>query len=94
LEESVYFFVSEALTNVIKHAKASRAAIQIAAGNTLLTIEVSDDGIGGATLGNGGRGLIGLADRVQALHGEFTLACPPTGGTVLRGVIPLAAVSI
>jgi signal transduction histidine kinase len=91
LEESVYFVVSEALTNVIKHARATRAGVQIAVGSTLLTVEVSDDGIGGATLSGGGSGLMGLMDRMQALNGELTLASPPTGGTVLLGVIPLPA---
>jgi signal transduction histidine kinase len=91
LEESVYFFVSEALTNVIKHARASKAGVQIAIGSTLLTVEVSDDGIGGATLGARGSGLMGLMDRMQALSGELTLASPPTGGTVLRGVVPVPA---
>jgi signal transduction histidine kinase len=89
LEESIYFFVSEGLTNVIKHAQASNAAVQIAPCSSLVTVEVSDDGIGGAALGGGGSGLPGLADRVQALSGEFTVAAPPAGGTVLRVVIPL-----
>jgi signal transduction histidine kinase len=90
LEESVYFFVCEALTNVIEHSEASAAAIQIATGSMLLTVEVSDNGIGGAALGSGG-GLVGLLDRVHALSGEFTVASPPTGGTVLRAAIPLPA---
>ncbi|MGA8718071.1 MAG: histidine kinase [Solirubrobacteraceae bacterium] len=89
IEESVYFFVSEALTNVIKHARASEAKILIAAGETLLTVEVSDDGVGGASMTDDGSGLPGLMHRVQALDGELTLASPPTGGTVLRGVLPL-----
>jgi signal transduction histidine kinase len=73
----------------MKHAKASAAAIQIAAAESLLTVEVSDDGVGGAAIGAGGSGLPGLLGRVQALRGELTIASPPTGGTVLRGVIPL-----
>jgi signal transduction histidine kinase len=91
IEESLYFFVSECLTNVLKHAHASTAAIQIAAGEADLTVEVSDDGVGGAAIGAGGSGLPGLLGRVQALRGDLTLASPPTGGTVLRGVIPLPA---
>ncbi|HEY2441361.1 MAG TPA: histidine kinase [Solirubrobacteraceae bacterium] len=89
LEDSVYFFVSEALTNVVKHARASRAAVQVAAGDALLTVEVSDDGRGGATRASGGSGLLGLLDRVEALDGELTIVSPPTGGTTLRAVIPL-----
>jgi signal transduction histidine kinase len=90
LEDSVYFFVSEALTNVVKHAHASRAAVLVAVENALLTAEVSDDGLGGATLASCGTGLLGLLDRVEALEGELTIASPPTGGTTLRAVIPLA----
>jgi signal transduction histidine kinase len=90
VEDSVYFFVSEALANVVKHAHARRAAVQVAAGDVLLTAEVSDDGRGGATLTGGGTGLLGLLDRVEALEGELTIASPVTGGTALRAVIPLA----
>ncbi|HWD73578.1 MAG TPA: histidine kinase [Solirubrobacteraceae bacterium] len=89
LEDSVYFLVSEALTNVVKHARASRAAVQVTAGDALLTVEVSDDGLGGATPASGGSGLLGLLDRVEALDGELTIVSPPTAGTTLRAVIPL-----
>jgi signal transduction histidine kinase len=90
LEDSVYFFVSEAMTNVIKHAHATEAAIQIAVGKAVL-VEVSDDGIGGATFMGPGSGLEGLVDRVKALGGDVDFASPPSGGTMLRGVIPLPA---
>jgi signal transduction histidine kinase len=91
VEESMYFFVSEALTNVVKHAHASSAAILIARTNTIVNVEVSDDGVGGADLHAGGSGLMGLVDRMHALGGDLTIASPPTGGTVLRGVIPMPA---
>jgi signal transduction histidine kinase len=52
-----------------------------------LTIEVADDGIGGATTA-GGSGLRGLADRVEALGGRFTVSSPPGRGTTLRAEIP------
>jgi signal transduction histidine kinase len=90
LEDSVYYFVSEALTNVVKHAHASRATVRVAAGDTLLCAEVSDDGLGGATLTSGGTGLMGLLDRVEALDGELTISSPPTSGTTLRALIPLS----
>ena len=54
-----------------------------------LTVEVRDDGIGGAGAG-GGSGLRGLADRVEALGGRFTVSSPPGRGTVLRAEIPCA----
>jgi signal transduction histidine kinase len=90
VEENVYFFVSEALTNVIKHARAAEARVLIATSDTVLTVEVSDDGVGGASAEGGGYGLAGLLIRMQSFDGELMLASPPTGGTVLRGVLPLS----
>jgi signal transduction histidine kinase len=89
LEASVYFFVSEGLANVAKHARARAAGVVIAVGERVLTVEVSDDGVGGADPTSGGYGLVGLVDRVQALGGELTVTAQPTGGTMLRGVLPL-----
>jgi signal transduction histidine kinase len=90
VEASVYFFVSEALTNTVKHANADAARVHIATHNGELTVEVSDDGVGGADLGGGGgTGLRGLCDRVGALDGELELRSPPDGGTLLRARIPL-----
>jgi len=54
-----------------------------------LTVEIADDGIGGATI-VGGSGLRGLADRVEALGGRFTVSSPPGRGTTLRAEIPCA----
>jgi signal transduction histidine kinase len=89
LEESLYFFISEALTNVIKHARASTATVRVTVDGTLVTAEISDDGIGGASLGGSGTGLISLVDRVDALGGDFEFASPPTGGTIVRARIPV-----
>jgi PAS domain S-box-containing protein len=89
VEASVYFFVSEALTNVVKHAQASTAAVSLAAANGDLTVEVSDDGVGGARA-TGGSGLRGLGDRVGALEGTLDVESPPGGGTLLRATIPLS----
>ena len=92
LEASVYFFCSEALTNVAKHAVASTARVRVSACDHHLIIEVSDDGIGGAKLDSGGTGLVGLKDRIAALEGTLELSNPHTGsGTVLTARIPLAA---
>jgi signal transduction histidine kinase len=87
LEASVYFFVSEALTNVVKHAGASRAAIRIGLEAERLTIEVVDNGVGGAEATNGGYGLTGLADRVAAFGGELTVNSPTGRGTTVRAEI-------
>ena len=90
LDASVYFFCAEALTNVVKHASASRAWVNVAAGGGLLTVEVRDDGVGGATAGSGGTGLVGLSDRIAALEGTLELDSPGTGGgTRLTARIPL-----
>jgi PAS domain S-box-containing protein len=88
VEASVYFFVSEALTNVVKHAEAGSATVSIAAANGDLNVEVGDDGVGGARAG-GGSGLRGLGDRVAALDGTLDVESPPGAGTRLRATIPL-----
>jgi signal transduction histidine kinase len=89
LEASVYFFVSEALSNVVKHASASRAAIRIVVARGRLSMEVRDDGVGGARAGSAGTGLPGLADRVSAFDGKLTMSSSPGDGTILRADIPL-----
>lgn len=90
LRASAYFFCSEALTNVAKHACANAASVRVLAAGGELTIEVRDDGIGGAEIGSGGSGLIGLRDRVGALEGSIVLSSPQDGqGTTLIARIPL-----
>ena len=89
VEASVYFFVSEALTNAVKHAHADVASVRITTEDGELTVEVADDGVGGAEPGGGGSGLRGLGDRVGALDGALELRSPPEGGTLLRARIPL-----
>jgi PAS domain S-box-containing protein len=88
VEASVYFFVSEALTNVVKHAQAREATVLIDAVDDGLTVEVGDDGGGGARAA-GGSGLRGLGDRVGALDGTLEIESPSGGGTLLRARIPL-----
>src|SRR5512133_452932 len=90
VEASVYFFVSEALTNVVKHAGASCATVSIGASNGELMVEVADDGVGGAGAA-AGSGLRGLGDRVGALDGTLDVESPAGGGTLLRARIPLRA---
>ena len=81
----VYFVCSEALANVAKHASASRVQISVTPRPGAITVEVADDGAGGAD--PKGRGLRGLADRVETLGGTFTVASVPEG-THLTAVIP------
>jgi PAS domain S-box-containing protein len=93
VEASVYFFISEALTNAIKHSRAEQIRIGIAAPDDELRVEVGDDGVGGATATTGGTGLAGLVDRIAALDGELAIVSPPGEGTTLHATIPLAAAS-
>jgi signal transduction histidine kinase len=88
VESAAYFVVSEALTNVAKYAKATEASVAVRRVNGRVTVEVADDGVGGADASRGS-GLRGLADRVAALDGTLTLESPPGRGTRLRAEIPL-----
>ena len=87
VETAAYYTVSEALANVVKHADACSAAVRIACDGGLLLVEVSDDGSGGADA-DGGSGLRGLRDRVEALAGALVVDSPSGGGTVIRAVLP------
>lgn len=89
IEITVYFFVAEALTNVVKHARATRAGVTVQVDGATLWAEVRDDGIGGADP-SGGTGLTGLSDRVQAADGTLTVTNAAGGGTVVRIALPLA----
>ncbi|WP_139719213.1 sensor histidine kinase [Serinicoccus chungangensis] len=91
-EAIAYFSVSEALTNVAKHARATRAGVELgtARGLTgdLLAITVTDDGSGGAVVG-GGSGLTGLRQRVGAVDGELHVHSPVGTGTTVAITLPL-----
>jgi signal transduction histidine kinase len=87
LEATAYFVASEALTNVAKHASASSASIAASLENGLLVIEVADNGVGGASA-DGGSGLRGLADRVEAQGGRLRIISPAGEGTRVIGEIP------
>jgi signal transduction histidine kinase len=92
VEIAAYYVVSEALTNVAKHAAASVVQIRVdtleRGGSDVLRVEVRDNGRGGATVPGGG-GLLGLKDRVEALGGRLVLDSPPGSGTTLRLELPL-----
>jgi signal transduction histidine kinase len=89
VESAAYFVVSEALTNVAKYARASRADVTVRRVDGRVSVEVADDGVGGADAANGS-GLRGLADRVAALDGTLSLESPAGGGTRLHAEIPLS----
>jgi signal transduction histidine kinase len=87
VELAAYFVVSEALTNVVKYASASRATIRLERENGHVLVEVADDGIGGADAAMG-TGLRGLADRISVLGGKLEVASPPGRGTKVIAKLP------
>ncbi len=88
VETAAYFVAAEALANVAKYSRASQASVSVEAGHGRVLVYVCDDGIGGATLGNG-TGLAGLADRVEALDGKLTIESPAGHGTTVMAEIPV-----
>jgi signal transduction histidine kinase len=89
VESAAYFVVSEALANVAKYARATHAEVAVRRDNGRVTVEVTDDGVGGADAARGS-GLRGLADRVAALDGTLSLDSPAGRGTRVRAEIPCA----
>jgi signal transduction histidine kinase len=89
VETAAYFVVAESLTNVAKHARSGHAEVRVRVEGRWATIEVQDDGVGGADAS--GSGLRGLSDRVSAIGGALEVESPPGEGTVVRARIPLAA---
>lgn len=87
VELGAYFFVSEALTNVAKHARATYATVTIAREQGSLRVTVADDGIGGANTSRGS-GLAGLGDRLAALDGTLTVHSESGAGTKIVATIP------
>ena len=87
IENTAYFAVAEALTNIAKHSGATSASVTARRHDGMLTIEVSDSGRGGANPDRG-TGLTGLADRVAVAGGRMLLSSPPGGPTVLRVEVP------
>jgi signal transduction histidine kinase len=87
-ETAAYLVVAEALTNVAAHACANRVSAGVELEGDVLTIEVRDDGVGGADPARG-TGLTGLIDRVDAAGGYLTITSPAGAGTVLRAVLPV-----
>ena len=90
IEAAAYYVVSEALANVAKYAAASCAQVDLNRHDGVLVVEVSDDGVGGANA-DGGTGLRGLADRVEALGGRFRVSSEHGRGTTVRAELPLHA---
>jgi signal transduction histidine kinase len=90
VESAAYFVVSEALTNVTRHADATRAAVGIVRRGDRLVVEVRDDGSGGADEA-AGSGLSGLRERVRALGGWMHVSSPAGGPTTVLVELPCAS---
>ncbi|MFZ1997200.1 MAG: PAS domain-containing protein [Solirubrobacteraceae bacterium] len=88
VEAAAYFTVCEALTNVAKHACATRAWVTVEQLDGQLGVEVVDDGTGGADR-RAGSGLQGLRDRIAAVNGTLTIESRPSAGTVVRARLPI-----
>jgi signal transduction histidine kinase len=93
VEIAAYYVVSEALANVGKYAQATEATVAVRRTDGRLTVDVTDDGVGGAEAGHGS-GLRGLVDRLGALDGTLEVDSPPGRGTHLHAEIPYAEATV
>ncbi len=87
LEAALYFVVSEAITNAVKHSRGRRMSVLVGRRSGLAIVEISDDGVGGADL-SVGSGLRGLTDRVAAVGGRLVVKSDHTGGTTIHAEVP------
>jgi signal transduction histidine kinase len=87
---AAYFCVSEALTNIAKHAHASGVVLQARSRPGAVEITIADDGVGGAAETEFGSGLSGMRDRLAVVGGSLTVESPASGGTRVRVEVPCA----
>jgi signal transduction histidine kinase len=92
IEAAVYYIVAEGLTNAVKHSRASQIWVRVARAG-MLTVEVRDDGVGGACAARSpeSTGLHGLRCRVETLDGRLEIESPVGGGTQIVALLPLEA---
>lgn len=88
IQVAIYYTISEALTNVAKHARADSVCIALAVADTTLRLRINDDGVGGADPTRGS-GLLGLKDRIESLGGTIKVVSPSGGGTTLLVEVPV-----
>ena len=95
LEDTLYRVVQEALTNVVKHAGASRATVSICEHDDLVDLRVADDGVGIDTMNTSasGFGLIGIRERIEMVGGTLAVGPGRGGGTELRASLPVTRAS-
>jgi signal transduction histidine kinase len=85
---TAYYVAAEALTNVAKHARASRVQVEVGTDDGRVRLGVRDDGVGGADPARGS-GLVGLKDRVEATGGTLRVQSHPGQGTSLLVELPI-----
>jgi signal transduction histidine kinase len=90
IEGAAYFFVTESLANVLKHAEATRITISLTYDDERLLLGVADDGRGFDPAAASDGGLAGLRDRIRALGGTVTVASAPGGGTRITASLPVS----
>jgi signal transduction histidine kinase len=94
LDLSAYRIVQEALTNTLKHASARRAWVEIRYGQSEVDVTVRDDGVGGPANGadsGGGRGLVGMRERVELFGGQLEAGPQAGGGYAVSARLPIGA---
>ncbi|HVD40709.1 MAG TPA: GAF domain-containing sensor histidine kinase [Solirubrobacterales bacterium] len=90
-ERLVYRLVQEALTNIVKHASAARVEVSVREEDCEIEIVVRDDGEGfDPTSSSGGRGLIGMRERIELLGGSIEVTSAPGDGTAIAATVPLS----
>ena len=87
VEIAGYYVVAEALTNAVKHSRASRIEVHVSVVDGMLRVVISDDGLGGAVAGEG-TGLAGMTDRVHATGGTLEIHSPQSLGTRITALLP------
>jgi signal transduction histidine kinase len=87
LETALYFVAAEAITNAVKHSKGQHICVDVRRGSGWASVDISDDGIGGADLSQG-TGLVRLADRLAAVGGRFNVQSSASDGTTLHAEVP------
>jgi signal transduction histidine kinase len=88
IESALYFAAAEAIANVCKHSDARTVGIVVGCADHTVFVEVTDDGVGGASP-ELGTGLRGLVDRLETVGGRLEVRSPAGGGTSLRARVPL-----
>ena len=89
LEAALYFVAAEAITNAVRHSKGQRICVELRRRSGWASVDVSDDGVGGADVSRGS-GLVGLSDRVAAVGGRLNVLSNQLHGTSLHAEVPCA----